>query len=393
SFLSIRISLIALLLPVLAIACSQNNNQVPANSPNSGNTNSIILFIGDGMGSEQRKAALWYSAGLNGTLNMDTLSYAGNAKTASIGGALTDSAAAGTAMSTGTKTSNGFIAMGSSQNTLQTILEIAQLQGKSTGLITTTQIPHATPATFAAHISDRKKMIEIASQIIDKNIDVLFGGGESYFIPNTEIGNYPAIGKRTDSRNLINEAVSSGYTYVYDRDSFLALDTESKLKVIGIFSDEGMTRPFSPTLEEMTQAAINILEKNPKGFFLMVEGGQIDWAGHANEALNNMQDTLDFDAAVNIGINYQSKNSNTLLIVTADHGTGGMSASLTSTGASDEDGPYNMPDNTPFYINWSTKGHSAVDVPVNASGPSSELLTGTFENTFIFDVMKLQLRQ
>ncbi len=385
--------LAVLLLSVLLSSCFHSDNQTPTKPSSSETNNSIILFIGDGMGPEQRKAAQWLSSGLNGTLNMDKLDYVGASKTASTDNAITDSAAAGTAISTGVKTNNGVIAMDASLNTLQTILEAAQANGMSTGLITTTQLSHATPATFASHVESREMMTEIASQMLSRSINVLFGGGESYLIPDTETGNYPAAGKRVGARNLINEAVSSGYTYVYDRDSFLALNTENENKVLGVFADEGMTRPFSPTLAGMTQTAINILEKNPKGFFLMVEGGQIDWAGHANDALNNMQDTLGFDAAVNIGINYLNKNPNTLLIVTADHETGGMSANLISSGASDEDDPFNMPDMTPFYINWSTKGHTAINIPVNSSGPSSELLTGTFENTFVFDVMQLHLQQ
>lgn len=344
------------------------------------------------MGPEQRKAAQWYSVGLVGKLNMDGLDYVGASITSSANRVITDSAAAGTAISTGIKTNNGVIAMDASLNILQTILEFAQLKGMSTGLVTTTQLSHATPATFASHVDSRGMMTEIALQMLNHNVNVLFGGGENYYLPDTETGNYPATGKRTDARNLINEAVSSGYTYVYDRESFLTINPDINNRVLGIFSDEGMMRPFSPSLEEMTQTAIDILKNNSKGFFLMVEGGQIDWAGHANDALNNMLDTLGFDAAVNIGISYLNENSNTLLIVTADHETGGMSSSLTSSTATNEDGPYYMPDMTPFYINWSTTGHTSVNVPVTSSGPLADTLVGTYENTYIYDIMSLHMQ-
>lgn len=127
-------------------------------------------------------------------------------------------------------------------------------------------------------------------------------------------------------------------------------------------------------------------------FFLVVEAGQIDWAGHANDALNNILDTVAFDKAVSQGVNFAETDLNTLLIVTADHETGGMSLDLVSSGQADEDGPYFMPDQTSFYVNWSSAGHTGVDVPISSTGPLSELLIGVFENTYIFEVMKLHLQ-
>jgi len=362
-------------------ACSHDGNNTIA-SPDS-----IILFIGDGMGTEQRKAAQWLSVGMDDTLRMDTLDYTGASITASANSAITDSAAGATAISTGIKTNNGVIGMDSSLNALVTILETARSRGMSTGLVTNTQISHATPAAFAAHVKSRNMMTEIARQLLATKVDVLLGGGENEFLPTGETGQYPAAGKRTDGRNLITEAIADGYVYVNTKTALSDIDVNNTNKLIGLFADEGMVHPFSPTLALMTDMAIQILKKNPKGFFLMVEGGQIDWAGHTNDATNNIQDTIDFDSAVTIGIHYLNENNNTLLIVAADHETGGMSASLSSSGAADEDGPFNMPNMTPFYINWSTKGHTAVNVPVTSSGPQADSLIGTFENTYIYDVM------
>jgi uncharacterized repeat protein (TIGR01451 family) len=148
-----------------------------------------------------------------------------------------------------------------------------------------------------------------------------------------------------------------------------------------------MIRPFSPSLAEMTQKTIDILSQDPDGFFLMVEGGQIDWESHANDATDTITDTVGFDEAVAVALAYASTISNTLVIVTADHETGGMSVSL-GTG---QQGPFFMPDATPFYVNWTSDEHTAADVPVTAQGPWSELLIGSYENTHVHDVMCIAL--
>ena len=363
-----------------------------SNASTDGQPESIILFIGDGMGPEQRKAAQWLSTGLNGTLAMDNLHCTGASITASASSVITDSAAGATAISTGVKTDNGVIGMDSSLNSLVTILETARSKGMSTGLVTTAQISHATPAAFAAHVESRSMMSEIARQLLSAKVDVLLGGGENEFLPTSEIGAFPRLGKRSDGRNLISEAVSAGYSYVSSEKELSEVDPSNTDKLIGLFADGGMSRPFSPTLSSMADVAIQILKKNPNGFFLMVEGGQIDWAGHDNDAVNNIQDTVGFDSAVTIGVDYLNENSNTLLIVTADHETGGMSSSLISSGLPDEDGPFYMPDMIPFYVNWTTKGHTAVNVPVSSSGPLSSSLIGVFNNTYIYDVMMLHIQ-
>jgi len=348
----------------------------------------IILFIGDGMGEEHRKAASWITVGETGFLAMDDMPTIGWAQTRSADNPVTDSAAAATAMSTGVKTNNGVIGLDANLNFVPTILEKAKLQGKKTGLVTTTQITHATPAAFAAHVVNRNMMTDIAEQIIDAQVDVILGGGEDEFLPTTDIGCYPQTGERADGRNLIDEAVAVGYTYVCDSASFSAIDPISTDRLLGLFADEGMSRPFSPSLVEMTYKAIDILSRNPAGFFLLVEGGQIDWASHSNDADNAISDTVELDKAVKAARDYALVNDDTLVIVAADHETGGMSVSLSSSGAPGEDGPFGMPDGKLFYVNWSTSSHTAADVPVTSMGPSSELLTGNYENTQLYDVMR-----
>jgi alkaline phosphatase len=370
---------------VVVFGCS-SDTFVPV-AVDSSNTTNIILFIGDGMGDAHRLAARWAAVGETGTLSMDNMSARGRAKTGAADNPVTDSAAAATAMASGIKTNNGVIGMDADLNIVTTILEEAKNRGKMVGLVTTTQLSHATPAAFAAHIANRNLMTDIAEQMMDAEVDVLMGGGEDEFLPATETGCFPEVGERTDGRNLIDEAISAGYTFICDPTALSTIDPIATVRLLGLFADEGMARPFSPTLAGMTQKAIDILSKNSKGFFLMVEGGQIDWASHSNDAQDVISDTIELDKAVKLALAYAAVNKNTLVIVTADHETGGMSVSLSSSGASGEDGPFAMPDGRQFYVNWSATSHTATDVPVTGRGPSSDMLTGLYENTHIFDVM------
>jgi alkaline phosphatase len=347
----------------------------------------VILFIGDGMGEAHRNAARWSDVGQSGALAMDRMPTLGWSETASADNVVTDSAAAATALATGVKTNNGMIGQDPAGNALTTILDRAQSNGMAVGLVTNVQMTHATPAAFAAHVPDRNMMTEIAGQMLATGIDVLLGGGEDEFLPVGVAGCYPEPGERTDGRNLITEATGSGYTYVCDAASLAGLDPASTSKLLGLFADEGMTRPYSPSLEEMTQKAIDILSQDPDGFFLMVEGGQIDWAGHANDAPNVISDTIGFDQAVALGQAYAASAENILIIVTADHETGGMSVDL----GSGEQGPFYMPEETAFYVSWSTDYHTAVDVPTTAQGPWSDLLAGTHQNTYIHETMRQAL--
>jgi len=351
-----------------------------------GQPRAVILLIGDGMGEAQRTAARWQAVGEGGQLAMDAMDVSGWSHTGSADNPVTDSAAAGTALATGVKTNNGVISLDPLGNTLPTILEHAQAKGMAVGLVTNVPMAHATPAVFASHVPSRNMMTEIASQMVDHQVDVLLGGGEEDFLPEGEAGCYPGDGKRTDGRNLIDDAVTAGYTHVCTPAAFATVPLTTT-HLLGLFADGGMTRPFSPTLVQMTQTAIGILGQDPDGFFLMVEGGQIDWACHANDAANAITDTIDFDAAVAVAQAYAATNPNVLVIVTADHETGGMSVALDPTGDPGEDGPFRMPDDTLFYVNWVTTTHTSADVPTTAQGAYADLLNVTSENTYIYSVM------
>jgi len=352
----------------------------------------IIIFIGDGMGAEHRKAATYVTAGLDGVLIMDQLPEHGWSQTFSADNAITDSAAGGTAIATGHKTNNGVISLSSDGDILKTVLEYAQDYGLATGLVTTVQASHATPASFAAHVDSRYLMNEIALQLSEKNVNVMFGGGEDEFLPASEIGCYPESGERMDNRNLITEMIDNGYSYVCSGSQLNDLNLTEIDHLVGLFADEEMVRPFSPSLAKLTESAIEVLSHDPDGFFLMIEGGQIDWASHNNDAANAIQDTIDFNEAVQIGYDFIKTKENGTLIVVADHETGGMSIHFDSDVTDEsEDGPFFTKEGIPFYIRWTTTGHTASNVPISSFGSGSHLLNTTVDNTQIFWALSWQL--
>jgi len=397
----------AALLLALVLAASTacgGGEKTPSTGTDRGTAQNVILLIGDGMGAAHRTAARLYSVGREGELAMDTLPTAGMARTWSTESVVTDSAAAGTALATGVKTYNKAIAVDPDGNPVQTILEKAQAAGKSVGLVTTVQVAHATPASFAAHNADRDDYLGIALDMFGHNVDVLLGGGEDYFLPVGTPGCYPDDGDRTDNRNLIDEAVAKGYTHVCNAADFNAVDPNATDRLLGTFADTAMTRPYAPGLDEMAAKAIAILSKNPKGFFLMVEGGQIDTAAHVSDALDTIGDTLGFDQAVKAALDFQAAHPDTLVIVTADHSTGGLAIEDAAQGATCpepkpddprecgnalyQDGPFQVSGGVKFWLGWNTINHTGEDVPVTAAGPHATDLAGCYENTHIFQVMR-----
>jgi alkaline phosphatase len=349
---------------------------------------SIILMIGDGMGAAQIEAARWWQVGPDGALTMDTLSVQdGWSRTDALFGQTTDSAAAVTAMATGQKTANGYLSVDAEGQPLTTILEMAQAAGKAVGLVTSVPLAHATPAGFAAHNRNRNQYMPIAEDMYEAGVDVLLGGGAGHFLPYQTTCSCGWSGLRTDGRDLVVEAESIGYVFACDTQGLEEIDTSSVNRLLGLFANEEMSRPLRPSLAEMTRVAIEILSRDPDGFFLMVEGGLIDWVCHSNEAEESIELTLGFDAAVGEALEYVRDTGDTLLIVTADHETGGMSVTTESSHYLREDGPFQAPDGRLFFVNWLHTYHTDADVPVRAEGPFAALLSGTYENTHIFDVM------
>ncbi|MFQ5603704.1 MAG: alkaline phosphatase [bacterium] len=331
-------------------------------SSNVSSVKNIILLIGDGMGLPQINLARIKVHGAGGSLNIDKMPVVGLLKTHAADKLITDSAAAATALACGVKTRNGVISRTPDGKNAMTILEAARDKGLSTGLVATSTITHATPAVFAAHVESRRQHAEIAVQMIAAKVNILLGGGKAYFLPKSN----PAS-KRTDDRNLLAEAQANGYKFVEIREQ---LGSAQSKYLLGLFQNNALTtHPPEPSLAEMTHKALNLLNRNPKGFFLMVEGSQIDWRSHDQNAEGSVEQMLLFDEAIKVARKFAEKNQNTLVLITADHETGG----LTLTGGS--------LDGEELQTSWSTGGHTAVDVPIFAFGPHAEWFTGVYENT------------
>jgi alkaline phosphatase len=312
----------------------------------------FIIMVPDGCSmSIETFARLFKGSGLN----VDQINV-GSVRTYSANSIITDSAAAATAIATGHKTESGFVGIGPDTKNLlpfyrsdstpfyplPTILEGAKQSGKSTGLVVTSVICHATPAGFSAHVPDRMMYDDIMEQIVYQDIDVVMGGGAGYLLPgNATYKTSHGVtwkGARRDSDNLINVITDRDYSFISSRDEFDKLDKE---KVWGVFNDGDLApdidrdefNPSQPSLAEMTEKAINILSKNEKGFFLVVEGSQVDYAGHANDPVFMVTEFLAFDKAVGIAVDYAKEDSDTLVVILPDHDTGGLSIGNTSPAA------------------------------------------------------------
>ncbi|MBD8138667.1 alkaline phosphatase [Peribacillus frigoritolerans] len=357
---------------------------------------------------------------------------------------ITDSASAATAMSAGVKTYNAAIAVDNDKSEVKTVLEAAKEKGKATGLVATSEITHATPASFGAHDENRKNMNSIADDYYNElikgkhKIDVLLGGGKSNFV-------------RPDV-NLAKAFEKDGYSYVTDKNQMLKDKNE---QVLGLFASEGLPKMIdrpseTPSLADMTSSAIQRLNKDKDGFFLMVEGSQVDWAGHDNDIVGAMSEMEDFEKAYKAAMEFAKKDKHTLVVATADHSTGGFS--IGAKGIYNWYGePIKSAKRTPDfmadaivkgadvektlkqYINqnvvkltdgeiktvteaaksknvtnvdnaieaifdnrtntaWTTGGHTGEDVPVYAYGPYKDRFAGQVDNTdqakIIFELLK-----
>lgn len=320
----------------------------------------IILLIGDGMGlAHVAGARLASHGGTGGRLTLDSMPVTGIVTTYSANSMITDSAAAGTALATGTKTNNYTIAQSPDGARLKTLLERAQDMLKSTGIVTTTSITDATPAVFGSHVANRGMQPEIASQLISAHIDVIMGGGKAFFLPKDTEGS-----QREDSRDLLIEAKSAGYTFCSTSDELRV--AKGKILCLPALTELDAGVP-APPLSELAAKAIDVLSKDKQGFFLMCEGGLIDRYAHANNFDGMVAQLMEFDKVVAKALEFAKKDGNTLVVVTADHETGGL------TLLTDEHGKLRP--------SWSTSGHSGIPVPVYAYGPGSECFAGFQDNT------------
>lgn len=328
--------------------------------PQGGKAKNVILLIGDGMGTAHLYAGLTAN---HGKLHIQNMKYMGLAKTSSSDKYVTDSAAGGTALASGVKTTNGTVGLNANGEKATTILEIAEKKGKATGLISTSAITHATPASFIAHQPQRSMYEEIAADFLETDVDVIIGGGYTFF------------SERVDKRDLIEELEEKGYFVTKD---LASIDKNTKGNVVALTAD-AHNKPYKERgdmLPEATKKSINILNQNSaEGFFLMIEGSMIDWGAHKNDISYVVDEMLDFDRAVGEALKFAAKDKNTLVIVTADHETGGLAII-----DGDEKRGY-------VKANFGTGGHTGVGVPVFAYGPGAEDFMGIYENTEIFDKM------
>lgn len=319
----------------------------------------IILMIGDGMGLSQVSAAIYYK---NGKPNFERFSTIGLSKTSSASDLITDSAAGATVFSTGVKTYNGAIGVNQDTLAVPTIVEQLSTRGLATGIVATSSIQHATPASFYAHVKSRRMYEEITEFAPNSGVNFFAGGGLKFF------------NQRKDGKDLLAEMEAKGYKVITDQ----LPQQPSESNELILLAEDGMPKMGQGRgdfLPNATKLALEKLSKKEKGFFLMVEGSQIDWGGHDNDADYLIEALLDFDKTLGVALDFAKQNGETLVIVTADHETGGFT--LASDGSD-----YNKIKPT-----FSTTGHSGTMVPVFAEGPGAFLFNGIYESTEIYHKM------
>lgn len=326
----------------------------------------IILMIGDGMGITQITAGMYRNGN---RLYLEEFPIVGLQKTYSSSNLVTDSAAGATAFASGVKTYNGAIGVKPDTSSVVTILEEAEAQGLATGLLTTSTIVHATPAAFIAHVSSRNKMEQIADYFLKTDIDLFIGGGKKYFA------------ERKDGRNLFEELAAKDY-YVSDYSkeplTEIVVDPKQPLAYLTDWVDPKTQRQGRDFLKPAAMLSTWFLDRRvpDKGFFLMIEGAQIDWGGHANSSDYIIREMIDFDETIGAVLDFAKQDGETLVIVTADHETGGYAINPGST----------MEEIKPGFT---TDYHTATLIPVFAYGPGASLFAGIYENTDIYFKMKM----
>ncbi|MYM80955.1 alkaline phosphatase [Duganella sp. FT50W] len=473
--------LIAALSAAFLAACSSSDNNTPATTtpPVAAAPKNVIFFLGDGMGLTTMTAARIYAVGEDGELTMDTLPETAFVKTFSNDAQVTDSAPSMAAYMTGVKMNNEVISMSQNTNAIDpitdaagnklgnncgtnngtaatTLLELAKTAGLGTGVVSTARVTHATPAATYAHICHRDLENDIAAAAVPggagynsalgtTGLDVLMGGGSQFFKPVKDGG------KRADGRDLIAELKAKNYAYASNATEFSAIDGTKTDKLLGLFTSSHMSYDLDrdpakePSLADMTTKAMDVLSRNSKGYFLMVEGGRIDHALHETTAKKALQDTVAFDNAIKAAIAKAKLTdptlANTLIVVTADHDhtlvlngyakrTGKTTAASAGvlgvvknyvTGAADKDldgAPYPIigfgngenrvqgSRTSQASLDESVTGastyhqeavirmgaggetHGGTDVFLGAIGKGAETFTGTIDNTKVFTLVK-----
>ncbi len=393
----------------------------------------IIYMVGDGMAGNH---VLLANILEGRQLNIMKMPYTALMTTYSADSWVTDSAPAGTALFSGYKTLNRAIGILPDGKPVPSLFELAKKNGYKVGLVVTCSVTHATPAAMYGHVSNRNDETTLAEQLTKANFDVIFGAGSKYFLPESKGG------IRKDGKDLIEEMKKMGYKYITNAKDIPMLYED---KVLGLFGDTHLDpasnrKPEQPTLDVMLAKALELLSKSGDDFVIMVEGSQIDWEAHANDVYGVWKETVEFDNAVKVALDYAKRNGDTLVVVLGDHETGGLSLSnggytidvakarkVKGTGAmflskvkldsydtfkaealnffgveisKEEFESLKAVSNKVYRLNeivssklrigWTTHDHTAGVVPVYAFGPGAEHFTGFMDNTDVAKtVMKL----
>jgi alkaline phosphatase len=390
---------------------------------------SVIFINGDGMSAAQREAGRLDQVGFDGELVMDTLGVTGLQTTdpRDPEDTVTDSAAGASAWATGVKTYNGAVSVDVDGNPLPTLGAEAHEAGLATGLVTTAQVTDATPAAFFSNSTNRSAQDDIARQYLQvSRPQVILGGGEDWWLPAGDEGTYPPRTgdeedpevSRSTQGDLVAQAQGLGYEYVSTAEEFAAADSDH---LLGLFANEEMfqMRPegegdeYSPVvpLADMATKALDVLSQDEDGFFLLIEEEGVDEMAHDNNGTRMLQALRSLEAAVQVAREYVEEHPDTLLIVTGDHETGGLTiedvdpADESGPGGtlaqetpaegetvSGEDGPFAVAgSDKDFALDWTTTAHTGAPTVVTAQGPGSEELIGYYPNTHLHEVMRAAL--
>ena len=340
----------------------------------------IILFIGDGMSISQISAFRLHQGGPNSRVAVDSFPYSGQVLTHSANAIVTDSASSGTAFSTGEKTNNRALGVDIKGQPIENITETLDKSGYVSSVISTSEVTHATPAAFAVHTSSRYLTDEISIQMTDSKIKNILGGGRKFFIPEEDGGN------REDGINLI-EKVKSKSRLITDKSELSNPARYDDSQVFGLFADEHLrddstpeNHSTEPSIEKMLEFSVNrsekFIENGCKGFFIMAEASQVDWAGHGNDFEYLMREMIDLEDGIKWALNFAKENKETLVVVTADHETGGLLIE-----PNDPRKYENLDIKFSFNTGIGRGSHTGVPVPIYAYGPGAENFTGTLDNT------------
>ena len=343
----------------------------------------VILLIGDGMSASQITSYRLLKEGPNGRIAMDRFPISGIVLTHSADAIITDSASSATAYSTGSKTKNSYLGVDKDGQILENLTEKLDDFGFISALISTSEVTHATPAAFSSHVDSRRDTDEISSQMLESKVATILGGGRNFFLP-PEKG-----GKRKDKRNLLEEAKKS-HKILTHKNQLVISNINPSEKILGLFANEHLrdegtpdNHPSEPTLTEMLKFSLErakaAIDNQCRGSFIMVEGSQVDWAGHANNIDYLERELGEFDEATRYALDYAKNNQNTLVVVTADHETGGLLIEPIALS-------YYTGNNIKFSFNTAIGGgsHTGAPVPVYAYGPGSMNFSGTLDNTDVY---------